>query len=238
MNKSFATNLISALCIGAGAMAPEPWRTPVMTMGMFALSGALTNWAAIHMLFEKVPGLYGSGIIPLHFEDFKRGIRELMMRQFFTKENIERLFKEEAQATVGIELDPLLDKADLKPAFEALKEAVMESSLGGMLGMFGGVQALEPLREPFEKKMRGAVKDIANSDDFKSAFQAGLPADAISDDILMKIEAIVTARLDELTPQAVKEIIQNMIREHLGWLVIWGGVFGGAIGLVAAFLTK
>ena len=238
MNKSLGTNLLSALCVGAGAASPEPWRTPVMTMGMFALSGALTNWAAVHMLFEKVPGLYGSGIIPLHFEDFKRGIRELMMRQFFTRENIERLFQEEAQATVGLELDPLLEKADLKPAFAALQEAVMESSLGGMLGMFGGVQALEPLREPFEAKMRGAVKDIASSDDFKAAFQAGLPAEAITDDILQKIEAIVTARLDELTPQAVKEIIQNMIREHLGWLVVWGGVFGGLIGLVAAMLTR
>jgi len=238
MNKSFTTNLISALVIGAGAMSPEPWRTLVMTMGMFALSGALTNWAAVHMLFEKVPGLYGSGIIPLHFEDFKRGIRELMMRQFFTRENIERLFKEEAQATVGLELDPIIDKADLKPAFTALQEAVMESSLGGMLGMFGGVQALEPLREPFEEKMRGAVKEMAKSDEFKAAFQAGLPAEAITDDILQKIEAIVTARLDELTPQAVKEIIQNMIREHLGWLVIWGGVFGGLIGLIAALITK
>ncbi|MFT6618455.1 MAG: hypothetical protein ACJASX_001346, partial [Limisphaerales bacterium] len=134
-------------------------------------------------------------------------------------------------------LDPLLDKADLKPAFEALIEAVMESPLGGMLGMMGGVQALEPLREPFQLKMRGAIKEIAASDDFKSAFKAGLPAAAITDDIIAKIDTVVTARLDELTPQAVKEIIQNMIREHLGWLVVWGGVFGGAIGLVAAFLT-
>ena len=31
----------------------------------------------------------------------------------------------------------------------------------------------------------------------------------------------------------VKEIIQTMIREHLGWLVVWGGVFGGLFGPVA-----
>lgn len=238
MNKSLVTNLVSALCVGAGAAAPEPWRAPVMTMGMFALSGAITNWAAVHMLFEKVPGIYGSGIVPLHFEEFKTGIRDLMMRQFFTRENIERLFQDEAQATVGIELDSLIDEADLKPAFEALIQAVMESPLGGMLGMLGGVQALEPLREPFAEKMRGAIKEIAGSDEFKAAFQAGLPTEAITDDILKKIEAIVTARLDELTPQAVKEIIQNMIREHLGWLVVWGGVFGGLIGLAAALFTR
>jgi hypothetical protein len=25
-----------------------------------------------------------------------------------------------------------------------------------------------------------------------------------------------------------------MIAKHLGWLVVWGGVFGGIIGLIAA----
>jgi hypothetical protein len=44
------------------------------------------------MLFEKVPGLYGSGVIPARFEDFKDGIRELIMQQFFTEENIDRFY--------------------------------------------------------------------------------------------------------------------------------------------------
>jgi hypothetical protein len=46
----------------------------------------------------------------------------------------------------------------------------------------------------------------------------------------------VQQRLEELTPQMVKEIMQQMIQDHLGWLVIWGGLFGGLIGLVTAFL--
>ena len=36
--------------------------------------------------------------------------------------------------------------------------------------------------------------------------------------------------------QKLKEIIQDMIKKHLGWLVVWGGVFGGLIGLIAAVL--
>ena len=47
------------------------------------------------MLFEKVPGLYGSGVIPARFEDFKLGIKALMIEQFFTKENIERFLSAE-----------------------------------------------------------------------------------------------------------------------------------------------
>ena len=29
----------------------------------------------------------------------------------------------------------------------------------------------------------------------------------------------------------VKDIVQQMIRKHLGWLVVWGCAFGGLIGL-------
>ena len=38
------------------------------------------------MLFEKVPGLYGSGVVPSRFEEFKEGIRSLIMTQFFTED--------------------------------------------------------------------------------------------------------------------------------------------------------
>ena len=50
-----------------------------------------------------------------------------------------------------------------------------------------------------------------------------------------RIEGIVRQRLDELTPERVKEIVEDMIRQHLDWLVVWGGVFGGLIGLLTHF---
>jgi len=40
---------------------------------------------------------------------------------------------------------------------------------------------------------------------------------------------------EELTPVMVKEIVQTFMKEHLGWLVVWGGFFGGLIGLVSSF---
>jgi hypothetical protein len=29
-----------------------------------------------------------------------------------------------------------------------------------------------------------------------------------------------------------------MIRRHLGWLVVWGGVFGGLIGFLVALIER
>ena len=53
-----------------------------------------------------------------------------------------------------------------------------------------------------------------------------------SQDLIIKIENVLDARLADLTPKDIKRIIQQMIREHLGWLVVWGGFFGGLLGLI------
>ena len=106
--------------------------------------------------------------------------------------------------------------------------------------MFGGVSALEPLKPKFADKMRAAVKDITGTEEFQHKLQDLLTGGGGGDDhhseLLDRVDVIVEKRLNELTPQMVKDIIQQMIREHLGWLVVWGGVCGGLIGLLAGFL--
>ncbi|OHE16066.1 MAG: DUF445 domain-containing protein, partial [Sulfurimonas sp. RIFOXYD2_FULL_37_8] len=192
-----------------------------------------TNQLAIHMLFEKVPFLYGSGVIPLRFEAFKESIKNLMMTQFFTQEQIESFFADEEKK---IDLVPVVEETDFSPAFDALSGTVMESSFGGMLGMFGGASILENLREPFSIKMKSAVIQIVESDAFNNTMQKHLKSSSLGGDMIKSIEDIIDARLNELSPLMVKEMVYKLINEHLSWLVVWGGVFGGAIGLVSSLL--
>jgi len=209
----------------------------VFTIGLFALSGAITNWLAVHMLFEKVPLLYGSGVIPARFEEFKLGIRSLMMEQFFTEENIDRFLSGDSGSSSpanAIDLTPIIDKVDLSPAFDDLVEVIENSSFGGMLAMVGGSEALQPLREPFIEKMKTTIGNISQSETFNALLRDELEQPQVMAGMREKVSDIIEKRLNELTPQLVKEIIQEMIHKHLGWLVVWGGVFGGLIGLIAA----
>lgn len=235
MSKSFVTNLVALIVVGLAFVVPGEVSHLFMMTGLFALSGAVTNWLAVHMLFERIPGLYGSGVIVNRFEDFKLGIHGLIMNQFFTKENLERFFSTRPEGGAPVNLEPVLAKTDMGPAFESLKGAVLESSFGTMLGMFGGANALDPLKEPFETKMKAALVKISNSASFQKTLRENISGGNLSHDILAKVDTIVSARLEELTPEMVKEIVQKMIKEHLGWLVVWGGVFGGLIGLISAF---
>jgi len=157
-----------------------------------------------------------------------------MMQEFFNKEQLTNFFQNEEKK---INLVPIIEDTDFSPAFDALSKTVMESSFGGMLGMFGGEAALEGLREPFSNKMKSAVIKIVSSKTFETTLQHHLKSATLSEDLIASIEQVIDARLNELTPQMVKEIVQKLIKEHLDWLVVWGGVFGGVIGLLSSFLV-
>ncbi len=244
MNKSALTNIVAA----CGCLIGHFWQLDVLFyMSIFALSGAATNWLAVHMLFEKVPGLYGSGIVQLKFAEFKLAIKTLIMNQFFTQENLSRFLTEQSGEAHHFDLEPLINETDFSPAFTSLVTTIEQSSFGSMLGMFGGSQALQPLQQPFEENLKASIIEISQSDEFAEKLKAQISGTTESStegevennaftDIRNKVEIIVHQRLEELTPKMVKDLVQEMIKSHLGWLVVWGGVFGaiiGAMGYVA-----
>ena len=238
INKNLGPNLVAAAVVILGLLAPPPIDKYLLYIGMFALSGALTNWLAIHMLFEKVPGFYGSGIIPLHFEQFKEGIQNLVMRELFTKQSVERFFSGHSNgANSLIDFDPVIRNLNLDDAYDQLETIIMSSGFGGMIGMIGGKKALDPMRELFKNIMHNYLFKTVHSPIFQKAVHGQIKSVVTSDDFIDRIGVIVRERLDELTPQMVTEIIQRMIREHLGWLVVWGAVIGGLIGLVSAIFV-
>ncbi|ASG05145.1 DUF445 domain-containing protein [Vibrio anguillarum] len=234
MNKSLLTNIIALALLTAGYQLDN---TIALYAGLFAFSGAITNWLAIHMLFEKVPGLYGSGVIPARFEEFKTAIKSLMMEQFFTQSNIDRFLSKEMTGSKTLDLEPVIAKVDFNPTFDSLVEVIANSPFGGMLAMFGGTDALQPLKQPFVEKMQQSMIDISQSDSVKQALKEQLEAPEMIEEITANIENIIDQRLNELTPKLVKEMVQKMIKQHLGWLVVWGGVFGGLIGVASSFFA-
>lgn len=162
----------------------------------------------------------------------------MIMNQFFTPQNLTKFFQEEVNSAKNtIDFEKILNKTDFTPAYNSLKESVIESPFGGMLGMFGGEAALEPLKEPFVKKLQASIISITSSQAFQEVVNESLKSEDLSADIHQKLSLIVSARLEELTPKMVKELVQELIKEHLTWLVIWGAVFGGLIGLVSSLVA-
>jgi len=236
INKNIVPNLVALIVIAISFLFADPVKAVVLSTGLFALSGALTNWLAVHMLFERVPGLYGSGVIVLHFEQFKAGILRMVHEHLFNQERVEKVLSA-PDGDMKIDLKPIIAGVDLDVAYDQLVETVMESSFGSMLGMIGGESALDGMREPFKRRMGKFLEDAADSPRFQKIVNKQIDSVASSDQFMKRLDAIVQARLDELTPEMVRDIMQQMIRKHLGWLVVWGGVFGGIIGLAAGIVA-
>jgi uncharacterized membrane protein YheB (UPF0754 family) len=240
INKSLVSNLIAAALVVAGLISPEPYRVYVLNTGLFALSGGITNWLAVHMLFERVPGFYGSGVIPLRFEEFKLGIRALVMDQFVRQADLESFFHGSGDTSdkVAQQLKQAVANLDLEQAFESLLDIIMGSSFGGMLGMLGGRDALSSLRTPFTEKMQEFFEEQFSQSEFRDQVESALKSALDDDAIRSNLESLIDQRLSQMTPQKVKEILQTMIRKHLGWLVVWGCVLGGVIGLGVTAVTN
>ena len=217
-NKSVLTNGISFLILLLGLNLQS---NIITTVGLFSISGGLTNWLAIHMLFEKVPFLYGSGVVQIQFESFKIGLKNLIISEFFSSDKLTSSFNSSNDL-----LSTIKKKIDLDKVFEQIIDAIETSQLGGLLNMFGGKSSLEPLREPIKEKFNGIINqlfDNEQSSDFTNSSKD-------------QIEKLIDERLAQLQPKDVKEIIQRMIKKQLGWLVVWGGFFGGIIGLISTLL--
>ena len=226
MNKSILTNIVALLITLIGIINPFE-NSLLLVIGLFSLSGGITNWIAIHMLFEQVPFIYGSGIIPKNFLKFKQAIKDLVIKEFFSRNNVEVFtskISEEAITSISKNIN-------YNNIFEGLTESIESSQLGGMLSMVGGKKALEPLRKPIMIKLETLFKSIIENEK-RSNF-----GDEIVDNVYVRIEKLIDDRLNELSSQEVKKIIQNLIDKHLGWLVIWGGVFGGFIGIISFFVS-
>ena len=223
LSKSLTTNLIALTIICASYLSPK-YNEIIYQTGLFALSGGITNWLAIHMLFEKVPFFYGSGVIPSRFEEFKLGIKQLVMTEFFTPKNIDVFIEQQTQA-LSTDISNMID---FNRVFDGLVEAIENSSMGSMLAMLGGRKALQPLKEPVSLKLQEILSEIKEVKSLETGKKN------LGSSLITQVEQLIDQRLDELTPGQVKNIIQAMIRKHLGWLVVWGGAVGGCIGFSIA----
>ena len=224
MNKNLLTNIISFSIMILGAFSPL-YQNILFSIGLFSLSGGLTNWLAIYMLFEKIPLIYGSGIIPNKFEIIKEEIKKLIFNEFFTEENLKKIVMSETQ----FDTNYLIESVGKDNLFSKFVEAIEESSLGNMLTLVGGKAALEPLKDPLIEKMKIILEDFSKISNNGN--------DDLVKSIKSQVENIIEIRLNELSSAEITKIIKEMIENHLGWLVIWGAIVGGIIGFIVGYLN-
>jgi len=186
----------------------------VLGTGLFAVSGGVTNWVAIKMLFNKVPGLYGTGIIPGKFKEIRLVLKNVVMKNFFDETYLNFYLKDKV---LNMDIEGKLTEFLNSDKLEAVLEAVLGDDAKMMV----------PIIRPFLKKtgvsLAPVLKEKIKSLDLMNDLES----------VNKQIDNMLTTRLEELTPEKVKMLLSEVMKEHLYWLIIWGNVFGGILGLIS-----
>mmetsp|Transcript_17824 Transcript_17824/g.21359 ORF Transcript_17824/g.21359 Transcript_17824/m.21359 type:complete len:280 (+) Transcript_17824:82-921(+) len=203
----------------------------ILAFGLFGFSGGLTNWIAIVMLFDEVPGLYGSGIIPKQFKQIRITMKNMIMDTFFDPKFLDKQLKDKLgkfsdPELVEEKLTTMIDSPDFDKVLDEKLAALADKPIGMMLSMMSlTAEKIKPFVKPF---LSGVASDLGPML-AELAKGDNIPIHKLRDEV----EKLMDERLLELTPERVKALIEAIMREHLGWLVVWGCVFGGVIGVVS-----
>jgi len=236
MTKGFLSNcatfLIMVLGVVLKSVAPGQASRWILAFGVFGFAGGITNWLAVKMLFDRVPGLYGSGVIPMRFKEIREVVKDTMLRTFFDREYLERYLKGKLhQYAETSDLGAQLERVLHSPEVEAIVDAQLEALKAKPEGLILAMQGIEPrtLKPLVMSFIRGAASDLGPV--LVKSFDASslIPIERLREEI----DALMTNKLQELTPERVKDLMEEVIRVHLGWLIVWGNIFGGIIGLLS-----
>jgi uncharacterized membrane protein YheB (UPF0754 family) len=237
LNKGDMSNLLTFLAMATGFLlmqvAPGKPADYIFAFGLFGFAGGITNWLAVKMLFDEVPGLIGSGVIPKRFEEIRQAVKNTIMKTFFDRGFITRYVTEQSEAMIsklGLEqkISSFLTSEKGDSMLREKLASLRKSEVGLMLAMvnidIGGAMMVNKVRDEIVASASQVGPMIASVLD---------PNDLPIDTLREEVDKLMTAKLGELDANKVKVLMEEVIRKHLGWLVVWGNVFGGCIGIIA-----
>jgi len=205
----------------------------VLSFGLFGFAGGFTNWLAVTMLFVRIPGLAGSGVIPVRYVEIRATVKDVIMNTFFDAEFLETYLGQKLQSyggevDVNKHVQGMLDSEDFDKKLDEKLELI------GLLPEFGAVLAmgmqpaqLKPMIKPFVSELALELAPLLKA--------KMLDPKVIVDinQVRDQIEEYMSVRIETLTEKKVTRLLAFVIRDHLGWLIVWGNVFGALIGLIA-----
>lgn len=110
----------------------------LMSFGLFGFAGGFTNWLAVTMLFVRIPGLIGSGVIPVRYVQIRETVKDVIMATFFDPEFLEEY--------LGSKLKQYGENVDTQSQVKGMVESPeFDQKLDSKLKDLGGIPEFAPI---------------------------------------------------------------------------------------------
>merc|ERR1719235_143504 len=185
----------------------------VLAIGVFGFAGGITNWLAVKMLFDKIPGLYGSGVIPMQYQSIRKTVKNEIMHTFFDEDYLKGYIAQRApellkRLNIGDRLMNVINAPDFDTKMAAKLEEISATPQGMLLAMVkpfmgGNLAGLVPMVKPplvsIAAEVAKELTTIEQEGDGETVVEL-IPVDVVRGEI----DALMTERLETLTPEVVK----------------------------------
>eukprot|EP00002_Diphylleia_rotans_P023371 TRINITY_DN4598_c0_g1_i2.p1 TRINITY_DN4598_c0_g1~~TRINITY_DN4598_c0_g1_i2.p1 ORF type:complete len:280 (+),score=69.23 TRINITY_DN4598_c0_g1_i2:53-892(+) len=207
--KGTVSNYITFLLMVLGFIiknnADETTGEYILAVGLFGFSGGITNWLAVKMLFDKIPFIYGSGVIPSRFKEIRQTVKNTIMATFFDKEYLNKYIHHKTETLkADINIEAKLQEMFSSPQFDEILtrelNALATKPEGAVFAFMGLAPIqLKPMIKPFLTGMGSSVGPLL--------LQQLDPTSIISiERVQHEIDDLMTTKLEELTPEIVKKV--------------------------------
>jgi len=246
-NKATISNLITGLIMVTGIVLSEVFHENelgkswvnafklIRAFGLFGFAGGMTNWLAIRMMFDKIPFLIGSGILLNNFVEIRDNVKKTTMETYFDAGHLSHYVTQKTEIILNsLQLDESIREVIRSPAVQAIISDKIEEVFSTPEGLvIGLVVNKEKIKQNIMPSIENAGKDIV-----PLVSQLIRTSEHLSEDKLRdQIDRLITSKLVEMQPKNIIAVVKDMVETELGWVIVWGNIFGGLLGLLLEVVT-
>jgi len=154
------------------------------------------------------------------YDEIRDALKETVMRTFFDETYLNWYVKDKLLSINYIEVTKnLVEKHNAHEII--LEAAVTDPNLRALVG-----PSLKPLIIKTVSKMEPQIKDAIKKVNLVQQLS----------NARQQIDDMLEGKLQIMTPPRVKALMEDLIASELYWLVVWGNIFGGGLGIIGALL--
>ncbi|XP_070575839.1 uncharacterized protein [Ptychodera flava] len=179
-------------------------------IGIFGFSGGAANWVAIKLVFYRIPGLIGSGVIPRHYMEIKQRIKSMVIEIFFEQEFLSRYLAEKGDAFLSaINLEDQMKETTESGHMDVLIDKQIKMMVTEPEGAMFKMVGMDSTK--LKSFVKSLICSISNQITHRLLVSFKNSTHFTAEHIRHEVEAMIVTRMENITAKQVIKIVEELV---------------------------